>query len=118
MGTSIKIVGLDKLNRKLRKNATLNDVKTVVSTNGNRLERDIKANTKVAYVKGYSEQNTADSVNGNPLDGGMSYEAGIAMSYNPYTEFGTRFMDPEPVVKPAIEKVGAQFERDMRRLTE
>jgi HK97 gp10 family phage protein len=118
MGTSIKIVGLDKLNRKLRKNATLNDVKTVVSTNGSRLEREIKANTKEAYVKGYSEQNTADSVNGNPLDGSMSYEAGIAMSYNPYTEFGTRFMEPEPVVKPAIESVGAQFERDMRRLTE
>ena len=48
----------------------------------------------------------------------MSYEAGIAMAYNPYTEFGTRFMEPEPVVKPAIESVGAQFERDMRRLTE
>ncbi len=41
------------------------------------------------------------------------------MKYNPYTEFGTRFMGPEPVVKPVIEEVGgAQFERDMRRLTE
>lgn len=117
MGTNVKIVGLDKLNRKLRKNATLNDVKTVVSTNGNRLEREIKANTKTAYVKGYSDQNTADSVHGNPLDRGMSYEAGTGMSYNPYTEYGTRYMEPEPVVKPAIETVGAQFERDMRRLT-
>ena len=52
MGTSIKIVGLDKLNRKLRKNATLNDVKTIVSTNGSRLEREIKTNTKAAYVRG------------------------------------------------------------------
>ncbi len=49
------------------------------------------------------EQNTADSVNGNPLDGGMSYEAGIAMKYNSHGNSVQGSWSPD-VVKPAIEK--------------
>lgn len=116
MGVSVKIVGLEKLQRKLKRNASLRDVKTVVQMNGKRLEERIKQNTKTAFSRGYSEGFTADSASGRSFDDGLSYEAGIGMDYNPYTEYGTRHMEPEPVVTPAFEEVAERFRSDMKRI--
>lgn len=117
MSTHIKLVGMDKLQRKLKRNASMIDVKEVVKTNGVRLERAIKANTKEAFVRGYSEGYTADSVSGQISDGGLTYTAGEGMEYDPYVEYGTRFMEAEPTVTPAAEEVFRQFKRDLDKLT-
>lgn len=116
MGTTVKLDGLDKLEKKLKANATLKDVKTVVKVNGGRLERQIKANTATAYTKGYSQQQTAGSVGMELLDGGLTCEAGVGMDYDPYLETGTRYMSPEPTVTPASKTVSARFFSDMEKL--
>ncbi len=57
--------------------------------------------------------NTADSVSGNPPDnGGMSYEAGIAMST--ITEFGTKGSWARASSK--AQQSSRCFRRDMRRV--
>ena len=48
---SIKVVGLDKLEKQLKKNATLNDVKKVVRKNGADLQKEIERNAD--FKKGY-----------------------------------------------------------------
>ena len=52
----IKIEGLDKLEKQLKKNATLNDVKTVVRKNGADLQRKIQRNAD--FKKGYQTGET------------------------------------------------------------
>lgn len=117
MGVSVKITGADVLAKALRDIASMEDVKTIVKVNGIRLEREIKAQTKTAYRKGYSEGYTADSVGGHIENNGLTYVAGEGMVYDPYVEFGTRFMEAEPTVGPALKKVSAQFKSDLNKLT-
>ena len=37
--------------------------------------------------------------------------------YSPYVEYGTRFMDKQPFVKPAFQKVKKEFVNDLKKLT-
>ena len=36
--------------------------------------------------------------------------------YAPYVEFGTRFMNAQPYLKPAFKKQSKQFRKDMNEL--
>lgn len=117
MGSSVKIMGADALAKRLNEIASLEDVKTIVKTNGMRLEREIKAQTATAYKMGYSEGYTADSVSGHTENDGLTYVAGEGMEYDPYVEYGTRFMEAEPTVGPAHKIVSAKFKSDLEKLT-
>lgn len=114
MGVQLK--GLDELKRALKDNCNLDDVKRVVQTNGDRLNRTMKENTHSAFVKDYSHGDTAGSINTEITDGGMTAEVGPTTEYAPYVEFGTRFMEAEPFAIPAFLKVKAQFIADMKKL--
>ncbi|MDD3362648.1 MAG: HK97 gp10 family phage protein [Hespellia sp.] len=113
----VRIVGMEKLQAKLKKNCTLDDVKKVVSHNGAKMTEKMKKNTETAFTKGYSGGDTASSINQNITDGGMTTEAGATMDYDEYVEYGTRFMEAEPFVKPAFEEQKEKFKSDMKRLT-
>ena len=110
----IKIVGLDKLEKQLRKNATLNDVKKVVRMNGMGLQQKIQDNAD--FKKGYQTGETKRSVGLEITDGGMTAESGPTTEYSPYLEYGTRFMDAQPFVKPALDEQEAKFQVDMKKL--
>lgn len=112
----IELKGLDELRRALKDNCNLDDVKRVVQTNGDRLNRTMKENTHSAFVKGYSHGDTAGSINTEITDGGMTARVGPTTEYAPYVEWGTRFMSAEPFVGPAFLKIRAQFIADMQRL--
>ncbi len=112
----MEIHGLEELQRDLKDNITLDDVKRVVQTNGARLSRKMKEQTKMSYVKGHSTGDTASSINAEPRNGGLSVAVGSTMSYTPYVEFGTRYMSAEPVVQPALQAVYPQFFRDIERM--
>lgn len=114
----IRIEGLEELQKALKPNVTMNDVKRIVSTNGNRLTRYMKEQTTHAYVKGYSTGDTAGSINAEPRDGGMTVAVGATMLYNPYTEYGTRYMSAEPILDPSLERVRPQFIGDLDMVTE
>ena len=112
----IQIKGLDKLEKELKDNVTMDDVKRVVKMNGTRLTQQMIKTTTTAYVKGYSTGDTAGSINMELRDDGFTVAVGATMDYDPYVEYGTRFMAPEPIVEPSLIQVEPRFKRDMERL--
>lgn len=114
---SVKIVGLKQLDKKLRENLNMDAVKRVVQKNGDQMNERMKKNTETAFTKGYSTGDTASSINTVISDCGMTATVEPTTEYAPYPEFGTRFMEAEPYVRPAFEEQVVQFKKDMDKLT-
>ena len=112
--SGIKIVGLEQLEKKLKSNVTLNNVKRVVRKNGSDLQTKIQRNAD--FKKGYQTGATHDSIRLDITDGGMTAESGPTTEYSPYLEYGTRFMAAQPFVKPALEEQQRKFKAGMREL--
>lgn len=110
----LEIKGLDKLQKKLKNNCNLADVKTVVKTNG--AEMQAKTVRNAVFKKGYSTGATKRSITGKTQDGGLTYVEGPSTEYAPYVEFGTRFMSAQPFVKPAFKSQVYIFKRDLQKL--
>ena len=117
MARRIRLVGLAKLNDALLERAGLDAVRRVVQKNGDQLNRRMKDQTSVSFTKGYSKGHTRGSINTNITNGGLTAEVEPTMDYDPYVEYGTRFMEAEPFVRPAWEEQTRQFQSDMRKLT-
>ena len=114
----VKLNGLEDFERVLKKNVTMDDVKRIVKVNGDRLNRYMKEQTTHAYVKGYSTGDTAGSINTEVRDGGLTVAVGATMNYDPYVEYGTRYMSAEPILDPSLERVRPQFLGDLEKITE
>lgn len=112
----IRIEGLEELQKHLKKNANMDDVKKVVRHNGSQLQQKIQ--NKADFKKGYQTGTTKRSVGLEIKDGGLSAESGPTTDYAEYLEFGTRFMEAQPFVKPALEEQSKKFESDLRKLVE
>ena len=110
----IKIDGLDKLEKKLKANVTLNDVKRVVRQNGAELQK--KMQSKADFTKGYQTGTTKRSIGLEIKDDGLTAESAPETEYSPYLEYGTRFMEAQPFVRPALEEQAQQFKSDMQKL--
>lgn len=110
----IKIDGLKELEKKLKANVTLDDVKRVVDANGRQLQS--KMQNKADFKKGYQTGTTKHSIGAEKLDAGLTVEVGPTTEYSPYLEYGTRFMDAQPFVRPALEEQTEQFKSDMQKL--
>lgn len=115
---SVKLNGMEDLVGALKPNVTMEDVKRIVKTNGDRLNRYMKAKTTTAYIKGYSTGDTASSINTEVRDGGMTVAVGATMNYDPYVEYGTRYMQAEPILDPSLELVRPQFLGDLGKVVE
>lgn len=117
----IKIEGLDKLQKKLAKDITMEDVKREVKKNGAGLQKKI---AEKAEFRGHYKGNkfvkptgtTKRSVTLDITDGGFTAESGPTIEYAPYLEYGTRFMDAQPFVQPALEEQSTKFKSDMQKL--
>lgn len=112
--SSIKIIGLEKLQKQLKKNVTMDDVKKVVRHNGAELQTKIQDNAE--FTKGYQTGTTKKSVGLELTDGGFTAESGPTTEYAEYLEYGTRFMDAQPFVKPALDQQKKEFQSDMQKL--
>lgn len=110
----IKWEGLDKLQKKLRENVSMNLVKKTVQQNGQELRSKIQE--KAEFTKGYQTGQTKRSVTLEIKDGGFTAESGPTTEYAEYVEHGTRFMDAQPFVRPALEEQASKFKRDMQKL--
>lgn len=110
----LEIKGLDKLEKSLKKNATLSDVKKVVRHNGSQLQKQMQTNAD--FKKGYQTGTTKRSIGLEITDGGFTAEVEPTTEYSPYLEYGTRFMDAQPFVKPAYNAQKPKFKRDMNKL--
>lgn len=114
---TVKLIGMDKLQATLKRYSGPPDLaKTVIKKNGNQLNTRMKERMRYAYVKGYSHGDTAGSVNTVITDGGMTANVGPTTDYSPYVEYGTRFMQAEPAVRPAFEAQVPIFKHDMEAI--
>ena len=111
----IEVVGVEELMKKLKQNATLDDVKRIVRKNGSEMQEKIMRNAD--FKMGYQTGTTKRSVSPPEIkDGGMTAETGPETEYSPYLEYGTRFMDAQPFIRPAYDDQKKKFESDMRKL--
>lgn len=111
---NLKVDGLDKLQKALKKNATLDDVKKVVRKNGQGLQEAMQKNAD--FEKGYQTGTTKRSIGLEITDSGFAAESGATTEYAPYLNWGTRFMEAQPFVTDAYNEQKEKFKRDMQKL--
>ena len=114
----IKINGIEELQAKLKKNVTMDAVKTVVQHNGEQLDNNM---VRQAVFGRYAEHptttgDTARSIMLSLADGGFTAKVGPGTDYAVYVEYGTRFMAAQPFIKPAFEVVKPKFLEDLKKL--
>ena len=110
----IKITGLKELQKALKDNVTLADVKRVVRQNG--AEMQGKAQDNADFKMGYQTGRTKGSIGLEITDGGLTAEVEPTTEYSPYLEYGTRFMDMQPFMNPAYNAQKTVFKNDMKKL--
>ena len=110
----LQVKGLDKLQKKLKENVTLDDVKRVVRHHGADLQDRMQ--DKADFKKGYQTGQTKRSIGLEFQNSGFTADVGPETDYSPYVEYGTRFMDAQPFVKPAYEEQKELFKRDLQKL--
>ena len=108
----IKIVGMEKLQKKLKKNVQMDDVKRVVRHNG--AEMQTKAQQNAPVDTGTLKRSIGLEI----TDSGMSAEVEPTAEYAPYIELGTRFVEAQPYLKPAFDEQKEKFKKDMKKLVE
>lgn len=110
----LKVTGLKELQKALKDNVTMDDVKKVLRQNGSEMQRKMQDNAD--FKKGYATGETKRSIGLEIIDGGFTAEVEPTTEYSPYLEYGTRFMDAQPFAKPAYDEQVRQFKKDMQRL--
>lgn len=119
----IKIVGMEKLQKKLKKNIQMEDVKRQVRKHGAEMQAKAQRNAPVGTpestgIPGYVGGTLKRSIGLEITDGGMSAEVEPTAEYAPYVELGTRFMEAQPYLKPAFNEQKEKFKKDMKKLVE
>lgn len=112
--SKIEIKGLDKLQKALKDNVNLNDVKQVVRQNGSELQTKMQQNAD--FTKGYATGTTKRSIGLEIKESGFTAEVAPTTEYASYLEYGTRFMESQSFVRPAYDAQKEIFKRDMQRL--
>lgn len=110
----LDIKGLDKLEKALKRNVKMTDVVRVVAHNGQEMTRNMQR--KADFVKGYQTGTTKRSITLEIQDSGFTAVAEPNTEYSPYLEYGTRYMDAQPFVRPAYNEQVQKFKRDMQKL--
>ena len=126
MMSDIKIVGMEKLQKKLKKNVNMESVKKKVRQHGGELQEKAQRN---ADFKGHYEWqkgkgrvfvppsgNLKERIELDITDGGMVAEVEPKAEYSAYVELGTRFMEAQPYLKPAFNEQKEKFKKDMDKL--
>lgn len=110
----LTVKGLDELEKRLKENVTMDDVKKVVRHNGEQMQQKIQKNAD--FKKGYATGETKRRTGLEFKDGGFTAEVEPTTEYSPYLEYGTRFMDAQPFVRPGYNEQKEKFKRDMQKL--
>ena len=106
----MEIRGVNELKRALNKHKDLSDVKRVVSQNGSEMQRG--AQRKVPVDTGTLKR----SIGLELSDGGLTATVEPTAEYSGYVEYGTRYMEAQPFVRPAFNEQKQQFINDMKGL--
>ena len=111
---SIKITGVKELEKHLKEGISMKTVKETVRLNGGELQK--KMQDKADFKKGYQTGATKGRIFLEMSNSDLNATVEPTTEYSPYLEFGTRFMDAQPFVRPAFEEQLTQFKSDMQKL--
>ena len=111
---SIKITGVKELEKHLKEGISMKTVKETIRKNGEELQK--KMQDKADFKKGYQTGETKNSITLEMSNGNLTATVEPTTEYSPYLEFGTRFMEAQPFVRPAFEEQLTQFKSDMQKL--
>lgn len=117
----VRIDGFDKLEAKLKRNMNLGAVRTAVRKNGADLQTKAQKNAPVGTpqstgIPGYVGGKLKQSVELDITDGGLTAEVEPTADYAAYVEYGTRFMEAQPYLKPAYDEQKKKFVKDLNEL--
>ena len=107
MARRFEIVGAEALIKKLKKNATLNDVKDVIRMNTAEMHKGAIRNAPVQS----GDLRRAIRIDVKEFEGKVA----STIDYAPYQEWGTRFQEGTPHVGPAFHHQKQRFLDDMKR---
>ncbi len=110
MAKGISLVGMEKLTAKIQDNMKKEAVKTVIKKNGSRLQQS--AQEKAPVDTGVLKRSIMLEIK----DSGLTAESEATVNYAGYVEYGTRFMEAQPYMRPALQEVGKKFKSDMEKL--
>jgi len=110
MAGGVTIKGIEALQKKLKDNMTLDDVRNVVRLNG--AEMQTKAQRNAPVDTGFLKREISLAI----TDSGMSAKVTGEADYDPYQEYGTRFMEGTPHIRPSYKEQKEQFKKDMSKL--
>lgn len=114
----VNIEGLDDLEAGIKGKMDLAPVMRAVERNGADLASKTQSNMRAAYTHGYSTGRTQRSVKPIFSDAGMTVSVGPTTNYFPYLEYGTRFMNAMPTLKPAFDVQSQLFINEIKGLIE
>ena len=106
----IKITGMKNLQKKLERCEKLEVVKTVIKKNGSELQA--KAQEKAPVDTGHLKR----SIGLDITDEGLTAEIETTADYAAYVEYGTRFMNAQPYMRPTYNAQKEKFKSDMQKL--
>ena len=122
----IKVTGLKELEKVLKENATMDDVKKVVRRNGSQMQQKAQDHADFrghyGWKKGVGRTfipptgKLKESIKFDIKDAGFTAEVEPHAKYAPYVELGTRFMYAQPYLRPAYDEQKRKFKRDMDKL--
>lgn len=123
---SIKITGAKELQKHLKEGITMKTVKATIRKNGEELQKKMqdKADFKghwgwergVGRVWKSPTGKTKETIMFEMSNGDLTATVEPTTEYSPYLEFGTRYMQAQPFVRPAFEAQLSQFKSDMQKL--
>lgn len=105
-----KLLGVEKLEKKLKKNLSLDDVKLVVKTHGAQMQ--LGAQRRAPVKTGFLKRHIMLDLTSDGMTARVTSQAPYAAAQ----EYGTRYQSGTPHVGPAYRAQAILFEKDMRRL--
>ena len=117
MSSMIQFEGLEKLEQALNEQASLKPVKKIIQKAGAELNNETVSNMQTVYTKGYSKKNNVNNTSLEIQNGGLKAVQTTQTDHIIYNEYGTRYMEAEPAIKPAFDKAVQNVKRELNNLT-
>ena len=106
----VRIDGFDKLEAKLKRNMDLGAVRPRVRKNGSEMHKKAQKNAPV------DSGNLKRNIELDITDNGLTAEVEPTADYAAYVEYGTRFMEAQPYLKPAYDEQKKKLIKDLNEL--
>lgn len=118
----VKITGTQRLKAALLDDVKATKIKKVVKSTATTVQRGAMEKAGETYTKvdrkgnRYSTGATKQGINFWLRNNDLTAIVYLPQDYNPYTEYGTRFMAAEPVLGPVFKDSKTKFIADIKRL--